>query len=294
MRLGTVLSLGASALLGLGALFVARVWMPSAQAPQPGAGAPAAVAGVPVVVATTQLAYGVKLEPKHLTVVRFPEGAAPEGAFSSVEALLKGEHPPVVLAPMAAKEPVLPSKISGPGQRPTLAAVIDEGMRAYTIRVTDIAGVGGHALPGDRVDIMLMRDMSPEGERRLLTDVVLQNVRLLGVDLNADPTSATPAVARSATVEVTVEDAQKLAMAADLGTLSLVLRRAGEAETEIMRPLPVTELGVIGTPVARRDAAGPPTAAAAAPIGARRPQGGLIVTHGDNRALVEVPSDRGA
>jgi pilus assembly protein CpaB len=172
--------------------------------------------------------------------------------------------------------------------------MIGEGMRAYTIRMTDIAGVGGHALPGDRVDVMLMRDMSGENEQRFLTDVVLQNVKLLGVNLNTDQASTAPAAPSTATVEVSVEDAQKLAMAADLGTLSLVLRRAGEAEQEIMRPLPVTELGVIGTPVRRAAGGASAAASPASPSVPRRPGGGLIVTHGDARALVEVPSERGA
>ena len=118
MRLATVISLGASALLGVGALFVARVWLPSSTAPA----APTAPPGVPVVVATTPLAYGVKLEPKHLVVERLPAGTAPEGAYTSIEQVLAQDGgAPVVLAPMAAREPLLPSKISGPGARPTIA-----------------------------------------------------------------------------------------------------------------------------------------------------------------------------
>ena len=300
MRLATVISLGASALLGVGALFVARVWLPSSAAPA----APTEPPGVSVVVATTPLAYGVKLEAKHLAVARLPAGSAPEGAFTSVEQVLAQDGgAPVVLVPITAREPVLPSKLTGPGARPTIAAMITDGMRAYTIRISEVAGVGGHALPGDRVDVLLMRDLSGDTEQqRLVTDVVLQNVKLLGVDLNADPTSSTPAAPRTATVEVDIEDAQKLAMASDLGALSLALRRSGAADTEIMRPIAAIELGVTGAP-ARKTAASvasptAPGAAAAPRQGAAAPRRagrtGVVVVHGDNATLHDVPSYRGA
>jgi pilus assembly protein CpaB len=133
---------------------------------------------------------------------------------------------------------VLPSKLSGPGARPSVAAEIADGMRAYTIRVNDVAGVGGHALPGDRVDVVLMRDLTPQGSvRTYVADVVLQDVRLLGIDLNADLSSNKPAEPKNATLEVSVEDSQKLAIASTLGTLSLALRRTGEAQVEPTKTL---------------------------------------------------------
>jgi pilus assembly protein CpaB len=298
MRIATVISLGASALLGVGALVVARVWMPS------GAAAPSTTAepaGVPVVVATAPLGYGVKLEPKHLAVVRFPANSAPEGSFSTIQQVLEQDGgAPVVIVPLAPREPLLPAKLTGPGARPTIASLITDGMRAYTVRVNDIGGVGGHALPGDRVDVLLMRDLSTDGSPRLVTDVVLQHVRLLGIDLNADPTSTTPAPPQSATVEVSVEDAQKLAMAANLGSLSLALRRTGAADTEIMRPILATELGIVGATV--RKGGGGAAAAAPAPVQASAAPAGrpaaarvtgrgrtVVVVHGDASTVVEVP-----
>src|SRR6185437_6302176 len=200
MRVVTIVSLGASAVLGLAALFVAKTVLPSAAAAKQAA---AQGAGVPIVVAATDIKFGDKLDPRMLVVA---------GA-------------PVALTPIAAHEAVLPSKLSGPGARPSVAAEIADGMRAYTIRVNDVAGVGGHALPGDRVDVVLMRDLTPQGSARTyVSDVVLQDVRLLGIDLNADLTSNKPAEPKNATLEVSVEDSQKLAIASTLGTLSLALR----------------------------------------------------------------------
>jgi hypothetical protein len=80
--------------------------------------------------------------------------------FRISQVLSAAGRPPVVLTPIAAREPMLPSKLSGGGAKATVSAVIGEGMRAYTIGVTDIAGGGGHMLPGDRVDVVLTYDLS--------------------------------------------------------------------------------------------------------------------------------------
>lgn len=237
MRVVTIVSLGASAVLGLAALFVAKTVLPNAAAAKQ---AGAAGAGVPVVVAATDIKYGDKLDPRMLSVAHVPQAIVPQGAFTNVQQVLSQDHggAPVALMPMAAHEPVLPAKLSGPGARPSVAAEIADGMRAYTIRVNDVAGVGGHALPGDRVDVVLMRDLTPQGAvRTYVSDVVLQNVRLLGIDLNADLNSNKPAEPKNATLEVSVEDTQKLAIASTLGTLSLALRRTGEAELDVAKPL---------------------------------------------------------
>lgn len=250
MRVVTIVSLAASAVLGLGALFVAKTVLPNA------ASAKAVVQqqpGVPIVVAAKEIKYGTKLDAGHLAVVNVPASVAPQGAFSSVQQVLAADRggPPVVLFPLSQREPILPAKLSGPGARPSVAAEIADGMRAYTIKVTDVSGVGGHALPGDRVDVVLMRDLTPSGpQRNFVSDVVLQNVRVLGIDLNADLSSNKPATPNTATLEVSVEDAQKLAVASTLGNLSLALRRTGAAEIEEVAPLRTTDFLVGGRPAA--------------------------------------------
>ena len=238
MRVITIVSLGASAVLGLGALFVAKAVLPNQAAAKPGA--VTVTAGASIVVATKDIKYGEKLDPGMLAIARIPAEVAPAGAFTTVQQVLSTDHggPPVALQPIAAREALLPAKLSGPGARPSVAAEISEGMRAYTIKVTDVTGTGGHALPGDHVDVVLMRDMTPTGAARTyVSDVVIQNVRVLGVDLNADLSSNKPAEPKNATLEVAVEDAQKLAIASTLGTLSLALRRTGEADAQAVRTM---------------------------------------------------------
>jgi len=253
MRMITIVSLGASAVLGLGALFVAKTVLPNQAAAKPGA---VSAAGVPIVIATRDIKFGDKLDPAMLAIARVPAEVAPQGAFTTVAQALAQDHggPPVALQPIAAHEALLPAKLSGPGARPSVAAEIAEGMRAYTLRVTDVTGAGGHALPGDHVDVVLMRDLTPTGPNRTyVSDVVLQNARVLGIDLNADLAANKPAEPKNATLEVTVEDAQKLAIASTLGTLSLALRRTGEAEPELVRTMAAHAFlpGAAGAPVAR-------------------------------------------
>lgn len=253
MRVITIVSLGASAVLGLGALIVAKTVLPNQAAARPAAAAATAQTGVPIVVAAKDIKYGDKLDPGMLTIARVPREVVPQGAFSTVAQVLSTDKggPPVALMTIAAREPVLPTKLSGPGARPSVAAEIAEGMRAYTIKVTDVTGVGGQALPGDHVDVVLMRDLTPTAQNRTyVSDVIVQNVRLLGVDLNADLSSNKPAEPKNATLEVSVTDSQKLAIASTLGTLSLALRRTGHAEEEPIRTLRTSDF-LSGGPSAR-------------------------------------------
>ncbi|HEX3917147.1 MAG TPA: Flp pilus assembly protein CpaB [Caulobacteraceae bacterium] len=314
MRTGTIVSLGASAVLGIGALIVARVWLPTTT-PIAVAGKPPQLSAqmVPVVVARADIPYGTKLDPSKLEIEQLPAGTAPQGAYSTTAQILtQAGGAPVVLTPISAREPLLPTKLSVGGARPTIAAALDDGMRAYTIMVSDVAGVGGHVLPGDRVDIVLTRELPKPADstetcdcKHYIADVVLQDVRVMGMDLNADPTSSTPAVAHTATLQVSVEDAQKLAVAAQSGTLSLALRRTGSAEVTPVRTVALADLRVGG---ALRD---PSAGAAAHPHASHRehhgapaaaapmmpmtpPTHAVTVVHGDTSTSVQVPADRGA
>ena len=97
-------------------------------------------------------------------------------------------------------------------------------MKAVTIRVNDVEGVGGFVLPGDHVDIVLTRQI----EKGMPHQVVLQNTRVLAVDQTADERADKATVAKSVTLEVDTVDAQKLWLASSVGSLSLLLRKAGE------------------------------------------------------------------
>ena len=302
MRTATIVSLGASAALGVGALIVAKVWLPqsnhAATAGRPAASGPM----TPVVVAKGAIPYGAKLDASKLQVTELPAGAAPEGAYSSIaEVVNQTGGAPIVLTPIVAREPVLASQLSGPGAKSTLAARISDGMRAYTVGVNDVAGVGGHVVPGDHVDVVLTYDLvnsgAPNNGKHLITTVVAQDLRVLGIDLNADPSSTQAAVAHTATLEVSVQDAERLALAAQAGTLSLALRRTGGAEVapvRIVNLADVTFAGAQNSPIKPRVVVvavrhRPPPLIEALPE-ARS----IVVVHGDARTSVDVPADRGS
>ena len=108
--------------------------------------------------------------------------------------------------------------------------MLRDGMKASTMRVNDVDGVGGFVLPGDHVDVALTRQVD---KTNASTEVVLQNVRVLAIDQVADERADKPSVVKAVTLEVDVVGAQKLSLAASVGSLSLMLRKAGEANSQI-------------------------------------------------------------
>ena len=230
MRASTLVMIGFAVLFGLLAVFVAQSWLTSAadarlksleaQQKHP-------VATQTIVVAGKPLRYGNELNASLLREIPWSEASLPAGAFSKINDVLAGGKR-VVLAAIEVNEPILAVKITGPGQRATLSAMLHEGMKAVTIRVSDVEGVAGFVLPGDRVDIALTR---LDGKGGATTDVVLQNATVLAIDQVADERSAQPSVAKSVTLEVDTNAAQKLDLAASLGSLSLLLRKAGETSS---------------------------------------------------------------
>jgi pilus assembly protein CpaB len=189
---------------------------------------------VQIMVATQPLAFGATLTPQNTKMVGFPASSVPEGAFRSTIGVTTGtvEGPRVALRPIAIGEPILASKISGQNGRATVSAVLTPGMRATAIRIDDVTGVAGFVTPGDTVDILLTRQVPGDGADRndLITDVVMENVRVIGLDQTADENKSEPTVARTATVEVDLIGAQKLALASRVGTLSLALRNVANQE----------------------------------------------------------------
>jgi pilus assembly protein CpaB len=241
VRSSTIIMIAVAAVFGLLAVFVAQSWLNSqaearlrsleAQKTQP---APAQT----IVVAGRQLRFGNELSASVLREMAWPADAVPQGAFRSIQQVLK-EGKRVVLTAIEANEPVLASKITGLGQRATLSATIGEGHKAVTIRVNDVDGVAGFVLPGDRVDVMLSRQLE---KNSAINDVVLKNTRVLAVDQLADERSDKPSVAKAVTLEVDLAGAQKLSLASQVGTLALALRKAGDQDSTASRPITLADL----------------------------------------------------
>jgi pilus assembly protein CpaB len=205
-----------------------------------------------IVVASRPLRFGAPLDGSNLREVSWPEQALPVGAFAKVaDVLTAGRR--IVLTAIEENEPILGSKITGPGQRATLSAVLREGMKAVTVRVNDVEGVAGFVLPGDRVDVALTRQNDKTGAT---TDVVLQNARVLAIDQLADERTDKPSVAKAVTLEVDTASAQKLSLSASIGSLSLMLRKAGEAKAEFTRRITTNDLMITSVPADRQNTNG--------------------------------------
>ena len=163
-----------------------------------------------VIVAAKDLPFGAIIDRQSLRPVQWPKASIPAGTFTSVDDIYMGAEKPgdrIALALIAHDEPVTKAKVSGFGAKPTLSRQVEMGKRAITIAVNDVVGVAGFVLPGDRVDIMLTR--RPVGGTGLLTtELLLQNISILGIDQLADQAADKPQVARTATVEVTPEEAE--------------------------------------------------------------------------------------
>jgi pilus assembly protein CpaB len=191
-----------------------------------------------IVVAAKPLRFGTELAAPLLREIPWSQDAIPTGAFTSVSQLLTGGKR-VVLSAIEQNEPVLALKVTGAGQRATLSSLVGDGMKAVTIRVNDVEGVGGFVLPGDRVDVVMTRQID---KTEASTEVVLQNARVLAVDQSADERSDKPAVAKAVTLEVATAAAQRLWLASSVGSLSLLLRKAGETTAESTRRVTLSDL----------------------------------------------------
>ena len=246
MRTSTFVMIGFAVLFGALAVFLAQIWlnnqaelrMRSLEAHKK-AEPPAHT----IVVASQPLRFGDDISARALREVPWPSDALPAGAFSKISELTADKR--VVVMPIEVNEAVLATKITGPGQRATLSATLQNEMKAVTIRVNDVEGVAGFVLPGDHVDVV----MSRSDQNASTNDVVIQNARVLAIDQLADERADKPSVAKAVTLEVDVASGQKLALASTVGTLSLMLRKAGELAETMSRRVTLADLGHAADPV---------------------------------------------
>lgn len=253
-----------------------------------------------IVVATQPLAFGTPLTADNLRMQNWPANSVPQGAFRDINIALKGGR--VALRPIVPGEPILADKVSGTDGRAVLSANLPEGMRAVAIPVSAVSGVAGFVRPGDTVDVLLTRQIPGDGAGSddLMSEVVLENIQVLAVDQTANEKDTNPKVGKTATVQVDLLGAQKLAIAARVGSLSLALRNV-----ENQMPVPgttvtVRDLGNAGYYIpARRDAAPAAVAASvpgygAGPVMPRRPTGPIMaVFRGTEKTDYEVGRLRG-
>lgn len=256
-RSQSLLILGIAIFLGLIAVFMANTFLGKDQKPV------AAIPGgtVQVAVARVPIEFGTAVTPQTVRMVDWPANSVPEGAFRSISELTPMGKTHVALRPMLVNEPVLRAKLSGEGGRASISQVLKPDMRAAAIRVSDVAGVAGFVLPGDVVDVLITRSVA--GAELTITDVLLQNVRVIAIDQDAKDTTDKPAIGKTATLEVSQVDAQKLALAQQVGTLSLVLRNITDQTESAAQTVGIEDLREGGYAMRGWSGGGAPAAAPA-------------------------------
>jgi pilus assembly protein CpaB len=227
-----------------------------------------------VVVAAVDMEPGSKINAEMLSTIDWPAGGVPAGAFKDPKDL----QDRIVKQPIISGEPLLERKLSPAGTLGGLSAVIAEGKRAMTVRVNDVVGVAGFALPGNFVDVVVnaQQDQARGELAKPISKTVLERVLVLAVAQEAGRDDTKPKVVSAVTLELSPQDAEKLDLARSVGTLSLVLRNQVDKEAVATSGITKNELfGDIrqavpqkAAVVARRPAA---VHRAAAPAPARAP-----------------------
>ena len=203
-----------SVLAGLAAVLLAARWM----------GQQAAGEKSSVLVATRDLELGQAITAQMLQPIAWPAGNQPEGSFNDAK-LLEGR---VVRAGIYKGEPVLEPKLAPEGTKAGLDSVIKPGHRAITVKVNEVVGVAGFLAPGSYVDLLV--NISDDREKSI-SRVVLERIMVLAVAQEANrPDNSKARVVNAVTLEVLPEQAEKIDLARNVGTLSLMLRNQVDVE----------------------------------------------------------------
>jgi pilus assembly protein CpaB len=210
-----VIMMALAVVLGLLAVALAERWLLSAQVPAAGR----------IVVAKSDIDIGQRLTPALFIVVDWHTASVPKGAFTDPQPLngrgQLGFADRFAREQAAAQDPA--------GTLGGLSALITEGKRAITVRVNDVIGVAGFALPGNYVDIIVSTETSPDpnapqARAHSISKIVLERILVLAVAQEVGRDETKPKVVNAVTLEVTPEQAEKLDLARSVGTLSLALR----------------------------------------------------------------------
>ncbi|SOE94204.1 pilus assembly protein CpaB [Burkholderia sp. D7] len=231
-----VVMLGMALLAGLAAVGFASRWLLQTSSS----------AVTPVAVAAAEVSLGQPLGPNMVRMVNWPTGSIPPGAFRDTKEL-EGR---VVRTSLEPGEPVIEAKLAPQGTKGGLSAVIGEGKRAITVRVNDVVGVAGFALPGNYVDV-IVNTQEPEVKgdaQQSISKIVLEKILVLAVAQQVSRDDTQPKVVNAVTLEVTPDQAEKLDLARSVGSLSLVLRN--QIDDRALPTGGATKITLLGRPVA--------------------------------------------
>ncbi len=216
-----------SLLMAIGAAFVANEWVVAKVMPEQDADKVSAR----VVAAAMTIPFATKVEERHVKLMEMPEGLMPEGFFSSLDDVV-GK---VSTTNIARGEILVTERFRAHTAGSTLAALVNESMRAVTVRVDDVVGVAGFLLPGNTVDVLASRKVA---NKRAVTETILRNIKVLAVDQTAAAEDNEPVIVRAVTLEMLPRQAEELFRARTEGTIQLTLRNPLEPDYEPPKPKP--------------------------------------------------------
>jgi pilus assembly protein CpaB len=196
-----------------------------------------------VLVAHGAIPRGQILKPTDLAWQTWPDGGLDRAYIQKGAKTIEDFSGWVARDPFGPGEPITESKIVAPGSRGFLAAVLSPGMRAVSVPVSNTSGISGFVLPGDQVDILITHsvlDASGKGDpsgkggakQHSAAETVLHDVRVIGIDQKLDNKGGEAVVAKTATLEVTPKQSEIIAVASEIGKLSLSLRSLTTAPGE--------------------------------------------------------------
>ncbi len=263
MRRSSIFLLLGAVLLGVLAVLGARTFLVSQKPGKPDTPL------VTVVVAKEPLKFGDKITIDKVKSVEWP-GALPADAYKAPsDAVADGSR--TALREIKAGELVLSTSLTGGAGRLASSSLLGPDMRAVAVPISEAQSVGGFVAPGDRVDILVSRTFDGDAAA---TSTLVQGARVLAVGQSSDTSVSDPNVAKSATLEVTPDEAQKVALAQTVGTVFLSLRSTGDEAQMPMRVTTSLDLfGAIARPSPAAAAAGP-----AAPSGPAAPPRAPVLT----------------
>ena len=216
-----------------------------------------------VVVAAQDIQPGVPIRPEQLKVMEWGGEEPPAGAFSQVDQVAGR----ILRSPAFAGEQVIENKLAPKTAKGGLSTIIAPGSRAISVRVDDVVGVAGFALPGAYVDVLVS---AKDANQAPFSRIVLERVRVLAAEqeTSADPT--TPKVVRAVTLELTPRELEVLDLARAVGSLSLALRGEFDTARGQGRGARLADLGD------RSVATAPSPAAPATPAAQTPPAAGMV------------------
>jgi pilus assembly protein CpaB len=236
MRARTLILFLVALLLAGGTAILVRSWLAQQRtevtaAPMP----PPPLPQKSVLVARGQIARGQILKPENLAWRPWPESGIDPANIQAGTKPLESFAGWVARERIGAGDPITETKIVQPGSRGFLAAALQPGMQAISVVVTPASDVSGFILPGDHVDVVITHTLPGTGDntgmQHRAAETVLRDVRVLGVDQKLD-SKGEAVVAHTATLEVTPKQSEIIAVASEIGKLSLSLRSLGTPQSE--------------------------------------------------------------